>query len=170
MATARGTNVGQQIASLRQVLASDARSLEVLRDIEATVDTLAWYRRRVDSDADFVESTVDLINRSADVLVTLDADGAICASLEDAQRGIETFRAEQCERREAARRAPELREDDGVVDAYDEVIEAAARLHDAINTVRWCIMEHDADLERGQPRTSFDASDFGAMFAGLRAS
>ncbi len=170
MAVSSFRSLGQQVATLKFALSEEARSLDLLRAIEETIDSLAWMRSRLDGDSELVESTIATINESAHVVIRLDADGSVCASLQEAQSVVEALHKDMAGRRDAACLAGELRENDGVIEAYDEAIDAAARLHNAINTVRWCIMEHDADLCAEAQGTIHGPDDIDRMIADLHAS
>jgi hypothetical protein len=169
MSASKSVLLGKQVASLSALLCeAEARSLELLKTIDETIDTLAWYTRHMDADRELIERTVALINNSGGLSVRLDADGRVCESLESVQAAVLSMHEDMVAKRDAARRACELREEDGVVEAYDEVIQSAADLHDAVNTVRWCIREHDADQEERGPRKSYSAEDIDSLIADLK--
>lgn len=145
-----------------------ARSLELLRAIDSTVDWLSRVRAKLDIDIVFARATVDRVNALSPV-ATLDDEGVTCAALEEGQEMIRELHDLFVAKRKSARRDPNLREDDGVVEAYDAAVDSAADLHDALETLRQCILEHDADCSRATCRT-YAASDLSQMFADLRAS
>jgi hypothetical protein len=65
----------------------------------------------------------------------------------------------------AALRDPLLRDDDGVVDAYDEAIEAVCDWHDALDVLADCVLEIEAD-HGGAGSPAFDSAD--DLIAALR--
>lgn len=124
------------------VRAETARSLDLLRAIEST---LAWLERltgTMSADAEYGEKVIAGLS---DISGVIDTDGTICASLEEAQKGVEDLYNLLITKRQHARDDSQLTEDDGINGAYTEAIAAAADLHNIFNTLRWHIGEHDAD-------------------------
>jgi hypothetical protein len=60
--------------------------------------------------------------------------------------------------------APELTDEDGIVDAYALLLTEVAALHDKLNTLSWLIREQEADQDKTMPGEFTDAEDlFAAM-------
>lgn len=143
-----------------------ARSLELLRAIDDAVEWLNRIRKKFEADTEYARATIARVNRLSPIM-QMDLAGAICIQFERAQSAVCDTHAALVAKRDAARSAPELREDDGVVDAYDGVIEAAINLHDALDTLRLCMLEHDADCEKGEPRKTYSVDHLEELFADL---
>ncbi|MDD2743013.1 MAG: hypothetical protein PHV02_12110 [Rhodocyclaceae bacterium] len=135
-----------------------ARSLDVINAIEQTIDMLRWVSDRANADANFLTQEADKI-KSADPLNAIDSDDDLCKSLESVQDSVgdsyKLFNA----KRNAALKAPELKADDGVVDAYTEAITSLGDLYDALNSIRWAISIHDSILESpaSEPTSDIDS-------------
>lgn len=148
------------------VLADTARSLELLRAIEST---LAWLQRltgQLKADAIFAERTIAGLDTITDAI---DPDDSIQLDLESAQVGIDELHQLLVAKRQSGRNDHRLTEDDGIEGAYTEAIEAAADLHNVINTLRWSIGEHDIDCTPHQIREENLISDPDEIRASLRA-
>lgn len=125
-----------------------ARSLILLRDIESTLRWLERMTGQLKTDAVFAEKmSTDLVM----LVGVLDPDDSIQASLQSAQQDVEALHTLLIEKRQHGRNDHQLTDDDGIEDAYTEAIVQAADLHNAINSLRWNIGEHDIDAE---PHTS----------------
>ena len=130
------------------VQADAARSLNLLRAIEST---LAWLERltgQLHTDAVFAERINAGLNK---VVGILDLDDSIQDALETSQGAVNALYTLLIEKRQHGRNDHQLTDDDGIEEAYTEAIAQAADLHNAINTLRWNIGEHDIDAE---PHTS----------------
>lgn len=126
------------------VQASAVRSLGFLHALESTLTWLERLTRQLQADVIFAEES----NRRLDKITgTLDPDGAIQSALEAAQEAIEALYRLLIERRQHGREDRQLTEEDGIEATYTEAIAQAADLHNAINTLRWNIGEHDIDAE-----------------------
>lgn len=138
--------VVSDLALLQQsVDATTVRGLDLLRAIEQTIDALDWIADHARADAAFAAKESARIN-ACERTSAIDQGDVLCDKLEKAQALVEKLHTVLQTKRESAQRAAELRDDDGVVDAYTDAIAQVADLHDAINGLRWAIMEHDADL------------------------
>lgn len=126
------------------VRVSSARSLELLRDIE---NTLAWLERltsQLNADSTFAEKINAELHTIADVI---DPDDTIQSTLEVSQGCVNSLYELLIEKRQHGRNDRQLTDSDGIEDAYTEAITAAADLHNAINTLRWNVGEHDIDAD-----------------------
>lgn len=83
----------------------------------------------------------------------IDPEGKLAEMLESAQKQMAAAHQFLQEKRQAALAA-------GIIESesYAKIIDAASELHNALNTMRWAIGEHDADLESpsGKPHTDVD--------------
>jgi hypothetical protein len=133
----------------RGELSAASRTLDVLAAIDQTcgalraeTDAMRLHERRL-------HEVIGQINAlppgpELEPAARLDVFRAAQALLEQAVESLQ-------HRCEAASRAPELREDDGVVDAYEAAIAAARELHAAIGELVFAVLEHDADRSPAGP-------------------
>ena len=127
----------------QEIEAESARSLDLLRDIDATISSLNRLTAQLNSDLKFSENAIHSIN---DMDTVIDQDNNISSQLEKAQSSINSLYDVLISQRESGRNDDRLTDDDGIEDAYNEAIVAAADLHNSLNTLRWAIGEHDADM------------------------
>lgn len=122
---------------------STARSLDLLRHIDGTIDALVMTRKEMDAQREAFEGILPKLSGVPGKLCEKETIPAFEAAQDSLRRLVRNLRP----RLDAARRAPELRADDGVVEAYEEVIEAALALNSKIEEAKWAVLEHNADLE-----------------------
>jgi hypothetical protein len=128
----------------RMVSSIAKRDLRLLGAIDQTLDAI----QDIQSEIDILTGAIlHETSRIQSVERAIDEDGAIEKILEEARGYIEKLHSHLIAKCEAARNAPELKPDDGVVDAYCRVIDSVAALHNAINDIAWAIAEHDIDVE-----------------------
>lgn len=121
-----------------------ARSLELMRDIDGTIEALVLVRRQMDGCREAVESLIKMVNGSTKGAFSEDE---IIPSLEQSQELLKKLDEDFSRKLAAAKCAPELRSDDGVDDAYVEALNAVHLYNEAIETLKWCVLEHNADME-----------------------
>lgn len=119
-----------------------ARSLDLLRNIESTLAWLDRLTKQAEADAEFAEKANLALGKLTGVM---DPDGSLQANLEEAQEEVHALYTLLIEKRKAGREDRQLTEEDGIEGAYTAAISAVADLHNAINTMRWNIGEHDID-------------------------
>lgn len=152
--------IGQSMTpSGAQALA--ARNLDLLRAIENTVDCLA-------TDTDLVRSIcatyAEIQTKLSSAQTEIDPTGHICAVLEKASGSCSRIYEDAKKRHLSAAKDPQLRSDDGVVDAYDEFMVAIHQLHDTIEELAEWIATHDAVL---QPTTGETFEGVDGLFDAL---
>jgi hypothetical protein len=123
-----------------------ARSLDLLRKIEATVLAMETIRSTMTG----FELVVCKFNESLSSRPDPVDEGALEA-MEKAQDAIENLRKVMATKLAAAKKARELRKDDPVCPAYSQAIDVICELHDSIETLRWNIMQHNANLDTSDP-------------------
>ncbi|TKD32592.1 hypothetical protein [Azotobacter chroococcum] len=132
-----------------------ARSLDLLKAIDGAIEALVMTRKEMEALRDAFQGLHAKI---------IELDVPICEKstigyLEQAQDSLTATYSLLLPGLEAARKAPELKHDDGVVEAYEETIESVTSLNETIELVRWSILEHNADLEGPhKPQIMRDAS------------
>lgn len=140
------TRLDIERAELREftadVQAEAARNLELLRDIERTIASVARLTKHLKTDAEFAEKANASLSGINGVI---DPDDSIQNALQESQDSVHSLYELLIEKRQSGRNDQRLCDDDGIEDVYTEAIAAAADLHNAINTLRWNIGEHDID-------------------------
>lgn len=121
-----------------------ARSLSLLRVIDLTIDTLNMLRREHEAHIEMFRVLVDRIHKHEAPL----PEDAVIPALEQTQLSLEESYRELQRRHRCAVYAPELDEDDGVVEAYESLMDTVSSLHTVIEEVRWTVLEHNADMDR----------------------
>lgn len=129
----------------REVEEEGLRSLDLLRAIDKTISSVNRLAAQLHADAGFAEK---LISALKDINDEIDPEGSISEQLEKAQTTVNKLYDNLIIRRESSREDERLSDEDGIEDAYTEVIAAAADLQNNLNDLRWAINEHDADLSK----------------------
>lgn len=131
-------------AFVRRTEEEAARNLRALERIEATCGAL---RAMADFTRREARSTYDLAEMiSADRSHgSIDPEDLFSASSQRVQDMLAQAVRTLTKERDAAARNPALREDDGVVEAFDDLIVALREFHGTIGELIVAIMEHDAD-------------------------
>lgn len=149
-----------------EVQAEAARNLDFLRAIESTLAWLERLNKQLQADAEFAERVNEGLPSIEGVI---DPDEAIQQALESAQTDVEKLYCLLIEKRGHGRNDSHLTLDDGIEDAYTQAIAQAADLHNAINTLRWSIGEHDIDADEHRVRAENLISDPASLRAALLA-
>jgi hypothetical protein len=137
------------------------RDLNLLNTIDKTIDSLCELKAEMDILADTIQRE---IQRLKDTSGVIDEDGSIILMLEETRDVLGQSHAALIKQCATVRKAPELHPDDGVVEAFCEVLDSTAALHNAVNDLCWAIGEHDADLDEKLPGSYSNADDlFAAM-------
>ena len=143
------------------VQADAIRSLDLLRAIE---NTLVWLERltgQLRTDAAFAEkANAGLVALEG----AIDPEQEIQNALEEAQHEVEELYNLLIDKRQHGRNDGQLTDEDGIEDAYTDAISQAADLHNAINSLRWSIGEHDIDALPENQQKSYSANDVDKMF------
>jgi hypothetical protein len=128
---------------------STTKNIRLLKAIEQTVDWLVWVQNRAKADAAFASKAADHLKKCERVK-PIDEDGTLCALFEEVESGLQRLHQLLIDKRDVARRAPELKGDHktSVVDEYIAAIASVADLHNLMIDLRWAFGEHDADLEQ----------------------
>lgn len=151
----------------KRVLSGAARELSYLQAIEQTLDALLWDQKVLKMAAEFAVETSDRIKRT-EPKEQLDKDGSLVGLFGQAQAKVEEYYLALIKKRDAALADPALTEEDGVAEAYTDTIALAADLHNALNDLRWAIMEHDAALSPTDGKT-YGAENLEGLFAELKS-
>jgi len=128
-------------------LAGATRSLDLIQKIEQTIATLCYDQSMFGNIGKYARIAADSIAKSGASL-PLDPGETIGANLLVTQGKLEDIYKSYCGSLQAARDDNRLTSDDGVADEYIRAIEVIKGAHNAINDLRWAILEHDADLDK----------------------
>ncbi|THC39418.1 hypothetical protein [Massilia sp. Mn16-1_5] len=143
-------------------LAESVRDLKLLQHIETTLDALdvrCLQLRQVNLAADHF---INLASQ-ADVPPS-NADVDLVALFENARDAVGDAYDRWSVKHLCAVNAPELTEEDGIVDGYALLLTEVAALHDKLNTLSWIIREQEADQDKMVPGEFSNADDlFAAM-------
>lgn len=126
-----------------EAASESARSLDLLRSIDNTLSFLNRLAAQLRADTSHAKKGIAIVKA---LPVECDPDNTILESINKAQSATSDLYDELVSRRNAAKGDNRLAEDDGIEEAYTEAIAAAADVHNNLNSLRWAIGEHDADL------------------------
>lgn len=126
-----------------EAASESVRSLDLLRSIDNTLSFLNRLAAQLRADASYAEKGIAIVKA---LPVECDPDNTLLESIDKVQSATGDLYHELVNRRNTATGDSRLTEDDGIEDAYAEAITAAADLHNSLNSLRWAIGEHDADL------------------------
>lgn len=140
------------------------RDLDILKRIGKKIDSLRDDEAVMRIHAETIARHIPLIGS---LPVALDKDGTLVAMFERTRDVLAEMHEILSKRCESARTAPELKPEDGVVEAYCEVMVTTAHLHDMVNELCWTIGEHDADFDVVAPGGPYSSVD--QLMAALRA-
>lgn len=152
--------------AVREVGAFATRSKALLDAIDQTVDSLVSNTELLQLLTGQAHRLIDKL-RSREWEADLDPDGTIANQLRLGAEQLQARYDRALAGREAARRDPVLREDDGVVDAYTQFIAALADYHNALEDMRETVGMLDA-LRSPRSETAYTSAD--DLFAAILRS
>jgi hypothetical protein len=134
-------------------------SLVMLKAVDATVDALVRQQEELGKFLGIVAELTTAVNE-AEPTCPLDPEDRLHDGLSDVEGHLKVAVESMKARRNAAREDPRLvgEHEGAVVHEYDHLIDIAAQVHDAVQELRWAVLEHDADLDQplGEPTASLD--------------
>lgn len=120
------------------------RSVDLLRAIDDVIYGCCVERDQLIALTGAAHEFIQALRR---VETVVDPDGTVLKNLEQARDALDAAYKAHQRRRESAARDPRLNSDDGVVDAFDGLLDAMAAAHNALNDLCWALGEHDADFD-----------------------
>lgn len=132
-----------QMKSLSDYLYGQAvRSLDILRDIDGTIEGLVLIRKHMDA---FSETAIQLIKgiEQRDPNVPFAPEAA--ESLEGAQVALHNLHKHMAKAKHAIVKLHV--EDDCILDAYEQCLIAVAHVNNDIERLRNAVLEHNVDAE-----------------------
>lgn len=120
------------------------RSLDLLRAIDGTIESLVLLRRQMNAFSETVESHIKSV--LAETKVVFEED-AIIPTLEHSQDILRSIHDGLQGQLMSAKNSTQFHSDDDVDDAYAQAIEAVIGYNATIERLRWSILEHNADME-----------------------
>lgn len=147
------------------VQAYASRSLDFLQAIEKTVGFLRENGAVLRTLSNGIEAELAKLKRIEPANATpLDPEGRVCELLDQCTALLERVHGNNSRRCEAARSDQRLRDDDGVVDAYEDFLAAVDEHHTLIHELKEWIRTYDSLLEQPSGTTYKDVDDlFRAM-------
>jgi len=143
-----------------------ARSLDLLRVIDGTVEALVFTRRNIEALSEACDKL--LVRADTEALAGENLESEVIPSLEKVQDSLHLMCSVLSHKQAAAHEAPELEAEDGVADAYDQVIEAATTLNSKVENLRWVLLERGADAEGAhKPKIMRNTSDIDSFLDDL---
>jgi len=143
-----------------------ARSLDLLRAIEDTVDTNEVLERTFSALALHCASAVESIcSIDHAERKPIDADDAISAGIESAIKRLGDLLALLAKKHEAAIGDRQLRAEDGVASSYERAIASIRNACCELDELKWAVMENDAEVS---PLAGGPYDDVEQLFAALR--
>lgn len=128
-------------------LAGATRSLDLIRKIETTIATLCYDQTFFGNVGNFARAAAETVANSG-AKGPIDSEGTAVARLLETQEKVSDLHKHFSRRLKSAREDDRLTSEDGVFDEFVRVIEIVKEAHNAINDLRWAILEHDADLDK----------------------
>ncbi|MFP3852494.1 hypothetical protein [Pseudomonas sp. W5-01] len=121
------------------------RSLDLLRDIDGTIDALTHHTALLRA-AERTFANVKKALSSGEAAKAI-PEGDIIPVLEGLQDSLVKSFSEKTQKMGYAISDPRLSDEDGVVDAYSIFLDAVASLNRTTESLRWAILESNADAE-----------------------
>ncbi|WP_143522854.1 hypothetical protein [Pseudomonas sp. 2822-15] len=142
------------------------RSLDLLRDIDGTIDAVSHHARLFDA-AEKVFSKIQASIASGDASKLIPEDDLIPV-LESLQDKLVKSYSESKKKMACAVHDPRLTDDDGVVDAYEALLQSLESLNSTTEALRWSILESNADTEKGHtPKVLSESKDIDSFLDSL---
>lgn len=146
------------------VSAGAARSLELLRRIDNTVMVMRTIASQSNGFREIIQGLTDDFSHVEGTI----PEEELVDSYETVQGALTTVHRELVKMHAAAAKDRDLRPHDGVCEAIQAAIKAVAGMHDAIETFRWRLLEHNADKEEpGESLVLTSAEDIERYLAAL---
>ncbi|NIE68210.1 hypothetical protein [Burkholderia sp. Ax-1719] len=140
-----------------------ARSVELLAAIDDVIYACWAERDQLISLTGTAHEFIQALKRAKG---PLDQDGSALVKLEAARDALGCSFEAHSELRATAAQNPELHEDDGVVEAFDGLLDALAAAHNALNDLCWALGEHEADFDKVAGGKHTSAADLIAALKG----
>lgn len=139
------TSAVSQLSSFGQLVEFQAaRSLDLMRAID---DAIYACNAQRDMLKDLTGKAHELIQVLRRCNGSLDPNRDIQANLERGRDALEEVYKVFAQKRASAASDPKLTQEDGVVEAFDHLLDATAAAQNAINDLAWHLGEHEADLD-----------------------
>lgn len=152
-------------AFCESISADSTKSLGLLKAIDQTVTWLSRIQKRTIADFEFATKETESIIQ-CDYSKEMDPEGNLSALIESSENDLNELYQLLILKREAAIKAAELDGEDKelIVSEYTSTIAAVADLHNAMNNLKWAIMENDADSDNSSSKPYADIEE---MFADM---
>lgn len=143
------------------------RPLDVIRDIEKAIHNLLALTHRLNRDAEEADTAANQLNTNNDVKFCLNED-KILPALDRAQNSLQVLRREMNGCKHEAQRDSNVKPDDGLIEAFETAIESTETIFEALERLRWAVMEHNAEYEQHEPVLLKSGSDIEGFFESIK--
>lgn len=134
-----------RLRSLGQLVEFEAaRSIDLLKAIDDTVFAVCQLHDRVDA---FAGSASELLQALKRAEHPLDPDGSLLKILESARDSMHDLYEKVAGQLDRVHRSPNVQPEDGLVEAYQRLLDSMAAAHNNLNELCWAIGEHDVDFD-----------------------
>ncbi|WP_155121881.1 MULTISPECIES: hypothetical protein [Burkholderia cepacia complex] len=134
-----------RLRSFGQLVEFEAsRSVDLIKAIDDTIYAVCKLRDQADTLAGEAAELIQSIKRAEG---SIDADGEILRLLEHGRDALHTSYESLLRKKDAASRAPELKSEDGLVEAYEVLLDSVSAAHNIVNELCWTLGEHEAELD-----------------------
>lgn len=141
---------------------SESRDLELLGQIENTVEAVADETVKYQSVALMMDHYLDAVQKAN--FSSIEALKALETAFAKASLATETNFNDAVARRQSAIDDARLVADDGIVEAYDALLEQLAATFNSVSQMAWILGEHIAESDKTLPGTFASADElFAAM-------
>jgi len=127
--------------------AGAVRSLDLLRVIDGTLDSLLHHTQLFETAEQAFTNITHAIQSGSSENVIPEAE--LIPVLEKLQNSLVASHADCTRKMKAAISDPRLCDEDGVADAYAALLQALDALNSATETLRWSVLESNAEAEKG---------------------
>lgn len=121
------------------------RSVDLLKAIDDTIYACAVLKETISALATEAHNQIGNLKRADS---PADPDGSIQQKLEAARDSLAALYKMFVTRRDSAHNDKRLSDEDGVVDAYDQLLDTIADTHNVMNELCWVVGEQAAEYDK----------------------
>jgi len=136
----RGSSDAVVLRNLSYDVRTKARDLT---QIDATIASLSYVRKLFEGTVSFIQEFIEHLPTANECI---DPDGDLESDLLKAQEEANSLHGSLIKKLDAARRDTRLTDEDGLEEEFLRTIDVVVQIHNVLNSLRWCIGEHDANL------------------------
>lgn len=145
MSAANHHLLAEALSTAELMSAGAVRSLDLLREIDTTIDALAHHTELLrTAERAFVRAKNAIFSGNHSKAIP---EKDIIPVLESLQDSLMKAHSESKQKMSYALNDPRLSDDDGVADGYATLLDALVSLNHTTESLRWAILESNADAE-----------------------